>query len=203
MGNIGKKNSILKNIMAALVCAVCAGAAVAGASWAVGSHLDVDSQVYSQSKGPSWLDRVEVRVGGSPVSDIGDKITGWPEDGSEDVNNNNTLTGNGTKKKVPDEERAFLGISGTDVAAGAAGRYGMPAGVYVTNVVGGTAADKAGIAKGDIVTYMDDEQLTGMDQLMGLLEAYAAGTDAGLVVMRQCDGGYRQQTITVTLGARE
>lgn len=108
-----------------------------------------------------------------------------------------------TKKKVPLEERAFLGIAGTDVTEDANARYEMPEGVYVSNVLENTAADKAGIIKGDIITYIDGEKLTQMDQLQNLLEYYAAGTEVEIVVMRQRDGEYRQQTIDVTLGAKE
>ncbi|MCI9385013.1 MAG: PDZ domain-containing protein [Lachnospiraceae bacterium] len=108
-----------------------------------------------------------------------------------------------TKKKVPLEERAFLGIAGTDVTEDANARYEMPEGVYVSNVLENTAADKAGILKGDIITYIDGEKLTQMDQLQGMLEYYAAGTEVEMVIMRQRDGEYRQQTIDVTLGAKE
>ncbi len=108
-----------------------------------------------------------------------------------------------TRKKVPLEERAFLGIAGTDVTEDANARYEMPEGVYVTNVLENTAADKAGILKGDIVTYIEGEKLTQMDQLQSMLEYYAAGTEVEIVIMRQRDGEYRQQTIYVTLGAKE
>ncbi len=108
-----------------------------------------------------------------------------------------------TKKKVPLEERAFLGIAGTDVTEDANARYEMPEGVYVSNVLENTAADKAGILKGDIITYIDGEKLTQMDQLQSMLEYYAAGTEVEMVIMRQRDGEYRQQTIDVTLGAKE
>ena len=108
-----------------------------------------------------------------------------------------------TRKKVPLEERAFLGIAGTDVTEDAVTRYEMPEGVYVSNVLEDTAAEQAGILKGDIITYIDGEKLEQMDQLQNLLEYYAAGTEIEIVIMRQRDGEYRQQTIDVTLGAKE
>ena len=108
-----------------------------------------------------------------------------------------------TRKKVPLEERAFLGIAGTDVTEDAVTRYEMPEGVYVSNVLEDTAAEQAGILKGDIITYIDGEKLEQMDQLQNLLEYYAAGTEVEIVIMRQRDGEYRQQTIDVTLGAKE
>lgn len=108
-----------------------------------------------------------------------------------------------TRKRVPLEERAFLGVAGTDVTEDANKRYEMPEGVYVTNVLEDTAADKAGIIKGDIITYIDGEKVTQMEQLQNMMEYYAAGTEVELVLMRQIDGDYRQQEIVVTLGAKE
>ncbi len=46
----------------------------------------------------------------------------------------------------------------------ATARYEMPEGVFVTNVLEDTAAEKAGILKGDIITYIDGEKITGMDR---------------------------------------
>jgi len=66
-----------------------------------------------------------------------------------------------TRRKVPQEERAFLGIAGTDVIEEATARYEMPEGVYVSNVLEDTAADEAGILKGDIIMYIDGEKIEG------------------------------------------
>ena len=108
-----------------------------------------------------------------------------------------------TRKKVPEEERAFLGITGTDVSEEATAQYEMPEGVYVRDVLEDTAADEAGILKGDIIMYIGDERVTHMEELQGLLEYYAAGTEVEVVLMRQSNGEYREQTIDVILGHRE
>lgn len=108
-----------------------------------------------------------------------------------------------TKKKVPEKERAFLGVAGTDVIEEATERYAMPEGAFVSNVLVDTAADEAGIQKGDIVTYIDGERITGMDELQGLLEYYSAGTEIEIVLMRPTKGEYKEITINVKLGAKE
>lgn len=108
-----------------------------------------------------------------------------------------------TRKKVPVEERAFLGIAGTDVIEEATERYEMPEGVYVTNVFEDTAADEAGILKGDVIIYIDGEKVTRMDELQGLLEYYAVGTEIEVVLMRQSNGEYKERTINVILGDKE
>ncbi len=108
-----------------------------------------------------------------------------------------------TRRKVPQEERAFLGIAGTDVIEEATARYEMPEGVYVSNVLEDTAADEAGILKGDIIMYIDGERITHMEGLQGLLEYYAAGTEVEVVVMRQSNGEYKERTVKVVLGYQE
>ena len=108
-----------------------------------------------------------------------------------------------TRKKVPAEERAFLGITGTDVIEEATARYEMPEGVYVSNVLEDTAADEAGITKGDIIIYIDGEKITRMAELQGLLEYYTAGTEVEVVLMRPNNGEYKERTVDVTLGYRE
>lgn len=108
-----------------------------------------------------------------------------------------------TRKKVAEEERAFLGIAGTDVIEEATARYEMPEGVYVNNVLEDTAADDAGILKGDIIIYIDGEKVTRMEELQGLLDYYAAGTEVEVVLMRQDNGEYQERTVHVMLGYKE
>jgi serine protease Do len=110
---------------------------------------------------------------------------------------------NETKKKVDQDNRGFLGISGTDVTEDAVSRYGMPAGVYVADVIEGSGAQGAGIKKGDIITTFDGADVESMTSLQGMLEYYEAGTKVEVVIMRQSNGEYNESTVTVTLGKRE
>lgn len=104
-----------------------------------------------------------------------------------------------TKKKVPVSERAFLGVSGTDVTEDAISRYDMPEGVYVTGVMEDTAAEKAGLVKGDIITYIDGEKVSQMEELQNMLVYYAAGTEIELKLMRQTEGEYKELILHITL----
>lgn len=104
-----------------------------------------------------------------------------------------------TRRKAAADERAFLGISGNDVSADAENSYNMPQGVYVVRVIKGSAAEKAGILKGDIITEIDGEEITAMTQLQSILEYYTAGTQAEVVVMRQEMGEYIEITLDVVL----
>lgn len=105
-----------------------------------------------------------------------------------------------TRRKVPEDRRAFLGISGTDVTEDANARYEMPEGAYVSDVLKNTAAEKAGILKGDIITYIDRERVSRMSQLQDILQYYEAGTEIEVTLMRRTGGEYKEMTLTVTLG---
>lgn len=108
-----------------------------------------------------------------------------------------------TKRKVASDERAFFGISGTDVSDEAVAKYEMPEGVYVSGVLENTAAEKAGIKKGDVITAIDDEKVTSMTRLQGILEYYAAGTSAEVTYMRIRDDGYEKMAVEVTFGLKQ
>lgn len=114
----------------------------------------------------------------------------------------NELMNKKTRVKVDEAEKGYLGIQGVDVTSEVAETYSMPMGVYVAAVVEGTAADDAGLVKGDIITAFDGNSITSMEGLQGILEYYAAGTTVDLTVERASNGGYEKETVSVTLGER-
>lgn len=107
-----------------------------------------------------------------------------------------------TKEKVAEEDSSYLGIRGEDVTSTISQSYGLPVGIYVTEVVSGSPAEQAGIQKGDIITQFDGKTVSSMSDLQERMEYYAAGTTVDLVVQRVSNGQYVEQTITVTLGSK-
>lgn len=107
-----------------------------------------------------------------------------------------------TKEKVDESESAFLGIAGVDVTNDVAQTYSMPTGVYVAQVTEGSAAETAGIRKGDIITGFDGKEITSMEELSLRLQYYKAGEAVEVTLQRVGEGGYTEQTITVTLGKK-
>lgn len=105
-----------------------------------------------------------------------------------------------TRKKVSEEERAFLGISGSDVSIEAMESYGIPEGVYVVSVLEDTAAEKYGLLKGDIITAIDGEKVTQMTRIQSMLEFYSAETSVEITIMRQEQGEYKKHKFNVVLG---
>ena len=105
-----------------------------------------------------------------------------------------------TREQVAEAERGFLGITGRTVDEASAQLYDLPVGVYVSAVQEGSAADKAGIEEGMIITTFDDTNLDGMDSLQSLLKTYKAGEKVKVkVAVPNKRNEYQEKTIEVTL----
>ena len=108
-----------------------------------------------------------------------------------------------TKIKVDEGEKSYLGISGVNVTENVSQMYGMPKGVYIGQVYEGTAAEKAGLVKGDIITKFDGSSIFSMEELQKMMEYYPAGSEVEIVIQQGSPEGYKEKKVTVILGARE
>ena len=66
-------------------------------------------------------------------------------------------------------------------------------GVYVNDVEEGSCAEAAGIRRGDIITKIDDTEITGVSQLTSVKNSYRAGDTVKVEVYRS------GESITLTL----
>jgi putative serine protease PepD len=73
----------------------------------------------------------------------------------------------------------------------------LPSGAVVRSVSPGTAAEDAGLQRGDIITRVDDNIISSSDALVAMIRTYRPGDQVQLTFIR--DGS--RQTITVTLGS--
>lgn len=107
-----------------------------------------------------------------------------------------------TRTEVVDEkDSAFVGISGEDVSSDLSELYGIPQGIFVTEVESGSPADLAGMQRGDVITEFDGNSVTTMDGMRQDLAYYAAGEEITVTISRADDGEYKEMDLTVTLGA--
>ncbi len=114
----------------------------------------------------------------------------------------NNLALRNPRDLVDEEDRGYLGISGEDVGASMSNGYNMPVGLYITRVVEGSAAEKAGVKTGDILTAFDKMSVSGMSQLRNYLQYYKEGEKVEITVKRLNDGNYEEVNLTVTLDER-
>lgn len=135
------------------------------------------------------------KIGGSAIEGMGYAI---PISSAEPIIE--TLMTKETKNKVDVEKKGFLGISGINVTNDVSKMYGMPQGVYVTQVYDDMAADKAGMINGDIITGFEGSGVGSMEDLQGYLEYYEIGETVEVTIMRASSGSYQQVTLNITLG---
>ena len=104
-----------------------------------------------------------------------------------------------SRDKLDDSEHGVIGIKCTSVSSEAVQMYGIPAGVFVSEVTDGGAADKAGLKANSVITEFNGKSVSSADQLIEYLSYYEPGEDVDLTVQVPSGNGYKEETITVTL----
>ncbi len=105
-----------------------------------------------------------------------------------------------TRAKVSEDNKGYLGISPLTVVDEMAEAYGMPKGVYVSQVFEDTAAEAAGIVKGNIITGFDGNKITSTEDLLRVLQYYSVGDTVEVTIMQGSPVGWESKTVTLTLG---
>ncbi len=93
-------------------------------------------------------------------------------------------------EKIDETQSGYLGIQGQDSSLGA----------YVYYVFPGSAAEKAGIKKGDIITEFEGTTIATMSQLKELLSYHPAGDKVDFIILRPQNDEYVEIEVTVELG---
>ena len=113
----------------------------------------------------------------------------------------NTLMNETTLTIVDEADRGSIGITVTTVPESVTEVYGIPTGVYVSDVPAGSNAEAAGLRRGDVITALDGRSVTDVSQLQTLLQYYSAGQTVTLTVQSIENNAYTEKTITTTLVA--
>ena len=106
--------------------------------------------------------------------------------------------------ELPAEEQSYFGISGATVQSGATTSNGVviPSGIYVSSVVAGSPADKAGIQRGDIITEFDGSSVISIAELMQCLASYPSGVTVPVTYKRLENGTFVTHEAQVTLESK-
>ena len=98
------------------------------------------------------------------------------------------------------DNHGILGITGSTVSTEAVQIYGIPQGVFVSEVTEGGPADDAGITKNMVITEFDGKTITSIDQLVELLQYYEPKEKIDVTVAVLDGNEYKTKTLTVKLG---
>lgn len=151
-----------------------------------GPLLNINGEVIGINSNKIAVSSVEGMGYAIPISDVHEII--------EDLMNKQT------RLRVSAENQGYLGITGVDVVEEYVELYDAPEGVYISKVMEGTGADEAGLVRGDIITAINGEKITSMDELKEELSYYEAGTKIELTIMQGSPTGYQSKTVEVRLG---
>lgn len=92
-------------------------------------------------------------------------------------------------------KRPYIGISGRDLDEQTAKANHLVVGVYVLSIEEFSAAEKAGIRIGDVITAIDGKSITTMDELNEIKNAHAIGDEIKLKIYRNNS----EKEISITL----
>lgn len=152
-----------------------------------GALLNAKGEVIGINTAKAAYEAVEGIGYAIPVSEARDTIEG--------------LMNRETRTKVADEERGYLGVSEpVDVTQETSQMYHMPVGVYITDVVRGGGADRAGLTKGSVITALNGTTINNTSTLMEQLQYYRAGETVTVTIsIPASNGEYKSRDVEVTL----
>lgn len=154
-----------------------------------GALLNANGEVVGINTAKVATDTVEGMGYAIPISSVSDIIE--------------NLMNQETKTKVSEAEQGQLGIQGVDVTSDSSEMYNMPTGVYVSEVIAGGGAKKAGITKGSVITGINGTSIDGMQALKEQLQYYRAGETVKITVATpEKNGEYAKSDVEVTLGKK-
>lgn len=107
-----------------------------------------------------------------------------------------------TRSKVAEDQIGYMGIAPQEVTEQISLMFNMPEGIYLQSVEEGSAAEKAGLLAGDIITKFDGQRITSYAELQSVLQYYAVGDSANITVQRPENGQYTEHEVQITLGKR-
>ena len=104
---------------------------------------------------------------------------------------------------VSTKDAAFLGVVGRDINESYSSALGIPSGIYVSQVVSGSPAEKAGISAGDVIVKFEGNNVSTMSGLKEKLAIKKANTKVKITFKRANQSGtYEEKTVKVTLGKK-
>lgn len=155
-----------------------------------GALVNANGEVVGINSSKLVSDSVEGVGYAIPISDVKDLIE--------------NLMNQETKEKVDEADQGALGIRGISVSDAFSQQLELPEGVYVSEVTSGGGAEKAGMSKGCIITAINGTTVNNMEALQEQLQYYAKGETVTLTIqVPQPNGEYKEQTLDVTLGAKQ
>ncbi len=162
--------------------------------------IQTDAAINSGNSGGALLNQYGEVIGINSVKYSGSSVEGMgfaiPISNITDI-----IAELSNREELDESESGYLGIQvGKEITKEYSNMLGIPQGLYVSDVVEDSPADKGGICTGDIIVKVDKVDVTTMSELQSFLSYTRAGTEVEVVVQRIRNGVYREVTLNITLG---
>ncbi len=144
-----------------------------------GEVVGINSAKYSSS-GSDGEASIEGMGFAIPISDVNELIT--------DLINGEEIS-----------EGATLGIEGYMTNQGYGVSYNVPTGFYIAGITSGSAADKAGLEIGNIITEIDGEKVESVSDIQNVLYDKKSGDEITLKISYVSGREYQEKEVKVTL----
>lgn len=102
------------------------------------------------------------------------------------------------KEELSDDEKGYMGVR-VKTVTDEASYYNIPNGVYIEDVSEGGAAQKAGLKTGDIITSINNMEVTTSESLQEKVNSYRKGTEIEVTFQRSNNGSYEEKKVKVKL----
>ena len=97
----------------------------------------------------------------------------------------------------------YAGIYGVTVSSDISESKQVPSGMYVTQIQANSPAMAAGIQSGDVIQFVDGEEIASMAQYEKVLQKCKAGDTIRIQGKRLGAGGYVEISFQLVLDSRE
>lgn len=104
-----------------------------------------------------------------------------------------------TRVALDNDERGYIGVSGSSVTSEISQTYGWPVGVLIRSVTEDSAAERAGLQVNDVITSFDGKDVDSWETLVNLMRYYQVGEQVEVVYSRLENGSFTEYTTTLTL----
>ena len=96
------------------------------------------------------------------------------------------------REVLSDSEKGYLGITGKTISDSVSEAYGIPVGVYVSEVSDSGAAKSSRYQEGDVITKINDAKVSTIEQVQNKVNNTKAGTEITVTISRSQDGEYKR-----------
>ena len=158
-----------------------------------GEVVGINSAKYSSSAYSSSAS-IEGMGFAIPISDVKDLIEELMNGDTPSSSSNSKVNSSASSNT---SSNVTLGVKGSMISS--TNFYNMPAGFYITEVVSGSGAEKAGLEEGDIITKIEGNSVSSLNDIREVLAKKSAGDKVKITIAYASGNTYKEKDVSVVV----